>query len=66
MGIRQKPIYVCDQCNKEIDKPFIETSDVPYEGCSEIMCGKKTFDVGDQHYCSFECLVADIKGCLEL
>ena len=66
MGIKQKPVFVCDSCKKEMDKPYIATEGVSYEGCSEIVCGKKSFDVGDQHYCSFDCLVADIKKGLGL
>ena len=64
MAIKQKPVFLCDNCKCEMEKPFCITHDVPNEGMSEIQVGKKSFDVGGQHYCSFDCLFEDIKDSL--
>lgn len=63
--VKNKPIYVCDGCSKEMKTPYCETSDVPNEGSSEIKVGKRTFNVGGQHYCSLDCLFKDIRSALE-
>ena len=65
--IKQKPIYVCDFCNKEVKNSFVVTVGVPYEGYSEIHLStneRKCFEVGDGHYCNLDCLVKSIKEVL--
>ncbi len=65
MTLIQKPVYECDTCKKEMAEPFIETLDVVNEASSTIVCGGKIFDVGGQHYCSLQCLFADIRKSLD-
>ncbi len=62
MVIKQKAIFVCNACGKEIDNDRrIFTEDVPNEGCSTIRYNNKFYDVGNQDYCDFDCLLGDIK-----
>lgn len=61
MSVKNKPIYECDHCHKEIESPVITTHDVPHEGASEITYQSNAFVVGGQHYCSEQCLFAHIK-----
>jgi len=67
MAIKQKPVYVCDFCKREMDQPTIVTEDVPNEGKSEIRLrnARYTFSVGGQHYCGVDCLVEDIRKALD-
>lgn len=64
MAIKQKPVFVCDKCGNEMEKPCVTMEDVPHEGASEIIRGKKSFSVGGQHYCSLDCAIADIRDSL--
>lgn len=61
MTLHVKRIYDCDgpECATEMeDAPFIETEDVEFEGCSEIIrvSTKESVSIGGQHFCSAGCL----------
>lgn len=65
MGVKHKTTYLCDNCQKEMERPVVFTEDVQNEGCSHIRKGPHSFDVGGQHYCSVECLCQHIAKTLE-
>lgn len=64
MAIKQKPIFICDYCGKEMQSAAVMTEDVPNEGQSEIIYRQHRFPVGGQHYCSPACLIRDIEDAL--
>jgi len=68
MSIKQKPIFVCDNCNSEISdsSEMIKTELVPHEGCSEIIYGKNVFYVDEDHYCGISCFVEKLEKVLHL
>lgn len=61
-----EPRYKCDYCGVVTDKPFISCSDVPNEGCSSINKGAYTFDIGNEDYCSIQCLFSAIAKALHI
>lgn len=64
--IKQKPVYCCDNCGKEMTSPVIQTEDVANEGCSTISSKDHTFDVDEGHYCGIDCLYQMIKKSLKI
>lgn len=65
MSIKTKELRVCDECGKELTKPFVKVTDVPHEGCSKISIGKLYYMVGPSDFCSLDCLFNNIKAELE-
>ena len=66
MAFKNKPIYECDCCKKEMAYPVVETAQVPHEGASTIYYNPKPKDrrlaeVGDGHFCSFNCFVQHLR-----
>jgi hypothetical protein len=63
VATKQKEIRVCDTCGAEIqEKTGFYCDDVHFEGYSRIGHKGKFFDVQEgKDYCSFDCLVCDIK-----
>ena len=59
-------MFKCDKCGAIIEKPHITTEAVPNEGYSTITRGKKSYDVGEQDFCSDLCLLNDLKDKLGL
>jgi DNA-directed RNA polymerase subunit RPC12/RpoP len=65
--IRQKAVYICDTCGKEIDEEtMISTHDVQDEGSSSIMYKGKELEIGGQHFCNLKCLMQFIAKGLNL
>lgn len=59
---KKTEIIICDACGNKIPNgEGFYCKDVPNEGCSYITHKGRTFEVGGQDYCCFECLVGALK-----
>jgi hypothetical protein len=56
--IKQKAVYVCDACDKELDEQtMISTHEVQDEGSSTIEYKENELEIGGQHFCNLKCLM---------
>lgn len=64
MSIKQKLIYVCDHCEREIEGEPVKAEGYPLFGPGTISFNGKTFYLHDEHYCNTKCLFEAIVNTL--